>query len=352
VTKWVSGTTYTEGSVVWSPVSYLSYRRKTTGGGTTDPSLDGTNWAQSAGTGNVSTDGSQTLTNKTINGSNNTITNVSLSTGVTGTLPAANGGTGITSPGTSGNLLTSDGTAWTSAAPAPILVNYAQNIQSADYTLVIGDAGKQIFHPASDANFRTFTIPSNASVAFPIGTTVLFVVENGGTGIKVSINSDTLVTVDGVTGTKRVAASDVLTAIKVTTTKWVCWLANDSTVFFDQQIAIAHSTTPFISAYSFSDSGFGTKYANPATLPTGGGSGVAFSPDGSAIAVAHATTPFVTAYPWSGSGFGTKYANPATLPTGDGSGVAFSPSGLAIAVSHATTPCISAYPWSGSGFGT
>ena len=42
----------------------------------------------------------QTLTNKTINGSNNTITNVSLTTGVTGTLPVANGGTGITSLGT------------------------------------------------------------------------------------------------------------------------------------------------------------------------------------------------------------------------------------------------------------
>jgi uncharacterized protein YjbI with pentapeptide repeats len=45
-------------------------------------------------------DGTQTLTNKTINGSSNTITNVSLSTGVTGTLPVANGGTGITSLGT------------------------------------------------------------------------------------------------------------------------------------------------------------------------------------------------------------------------------------------------------------
>lgn len=41
-----------------------------------------------------------TLTNKTINGSNNTLTNVSLTTAVTGTLPVANGGTGITSLGT------------------------------------------------------------------------------------------------------------------------------------------------------------------------------------------------------------------------------------------------------------
>lgn len=42
-------------------------------------------------------DNTATLTNKTINGSNNTITNVSLTTGVTGTLPLGNGGTGQTS---------------------------------------------------------------------------------------------------------------------------------------------------------------------------------------------------------------------------------------------------------------
>jgi hypothetical protein len=41
------------------------------------------------------------------------------------------------------------------------------------------------------------------------------------------------------------------------------------------------------------------------------------------IAVAHDTTPFVSAYPWSGSGFGTKFSDPATLPTGSGNGVAF-----------------------------
>ena len=59
-----------------------------------------------------------TLSNKTISGASNTITNVSLTTGVTGTLAAGNGGTGLASPGTAGNILTSNGTAWTSSAPA------------------------------------------------------------------------------------------------------------------------------------------------------------------------------------------------------------------------------------------
>lgn len=44
-TAWVSGTSYTAGQVRYSPITYFSYRRKTNGAGTTDPSLDTTNWA-------------------------------------------------------------------------------------------------------------------------------------------------------------------------------------------------------------------------------------------------------------------------------------------------------------------
>lgn len=43
--KWVSGTSYTEGQTVFSPITYSTYRRKVAGAGTTDPSLDTTNWA-------------------------------------------------------------------------------------------------------------------------------------------------------------------------------------------------------------------------------------------------------------------------------------------------------------------
>lgn len=46
VTKWVSGSSYIEGDdATWSPINYLTYRRKTTGAGILDPSVDATNWA-------------------------------------------------------------------------------------------------------------------------------------------------------------------------------------------------------------------------------------------------------------------------------------------------------------------
>jgi hypothetical protein len=51
---------------------------------------------------------------------------------------------------------------------------------------------------------------------------------------------------------------------------------------------------------------------------------VAFSPTGADIAIVSDNSPYIFAYPWS-SEFGTKYSNPATLPTGTGFSVAFSP---------------------------
>ena len=86
-------------------------------------------------------------------------------------------------------------------------------------------------------------------------------------------------------------------------------------------IAVSSTGSPYIQAYPWS-SGFGTKYANPATLPAGQGNEVAWSANGTVIAVAHNFTPYISAYSWS-SGFGTKYANPATLPTGGARGLAF-----------------------------
>lgn len=75
VTAWVSGTNYDVGNVRYSPITYLSYRRKTAGAGTTDPSADSTNWQLINGTGNVDLNSTQTLTNKEI-GSGSTINGI------------------------------------------------------------------------------------------------------------------------------------------------------------------------------------------------------------------------------------------------------------------------------------
>lgn len=60
--------------------------------------------------GTVTSSGSLTL--------GGSLSGVSLTSQVSGTLPAANGGTGLTTPGTAGNVLTSNGSGWVSQAPS------------------------------------------------------------------------------------------------------------------------------------------------------------------------------------------------------------------------------------------
>lgn len=97
---------------------------------------------------------------------------------------------------------------------------YSPNSQSADYTLVAGDAGKAILHPSGDATPRTFTIPSNASVAYPLGTEILFINDSAG-AVTIAINTDTLVFAgSGATGSRTLAQYGVARAIKITSTRW------------------------------------------------------------------------------------------------------------------------------------
>lgn len=97
-----------------------------------------------------------------------------------------------------------------------------QNSQSAAYTLVLADSGKHILHPSADTTARTFTIPANSSVAFPVGTAVTFINQNGGGDITIAITTDTLrLAGDGSTGSRTLTANGIATAVKVTSTEWI-----------------------------------------------------------------------------------------------------------------------------------
>lgn len=97
-----------------------------------------------------------------------------------------------------------------------------QNSQSAAYTLLITDASKHIFHPSADTTARIWTIPANASVAFPIGTTVTFINQNAGGVITIAITTDTMrLAGAGTTGSRTLAANGIATAVKVTSTEWI-----------------------------------------------------------------------------------------------------------------------------------
>jgi hypothetical protein len=100
--------------------------------------------------------------------------------------------------------------------------NIPQNSQSTAYTLVLADSGKHIFHPSADTTARTFTIPANSSVAYPIGTAITFINQNGAGVVTIAITTDTMrLSPAGTTGSRTLAANGSATCIKVTSTEWL-----------------------------------------------------------------------------------------------------------------------------------
>jgi len=128
---------------------------------------------------------------------------------------APSGALGTPSSGTLTNC-TADGT------NAVGFLTIPQNSKSAAYTLVLADSGKQIFHPSADTTARTFTIPANGTVAFPIGTAVTFINQNAAGVITIAITTDTMrLAGAGTTGSRTLAANGIATAVKVTATEWI-----------------------------------------------------------------------------------------------------------------------------------
>jgi hypothetical protein len=165
--------------------------------------------------------------------------NLAQGTNTSGVLQTSNGGTGVTaSTGTVAVVLSNSPTLVTPVLGTPSsgtlssctvdgtnavgFLTIPQNSQSAAYTLVLTDSGKQIFHPSADTTARIFTIPANSSVAFPVGTAITFINQNAAGVITISINTDTMrLAGAGTTGSRTLAANGIATCIKITSTEWI-----------------------------------------------------------------------------------------------------------------------------------
>jgi hypothetical protein len=172
-------------------------------------------------------------------------TGLPLSTGVTGTLPVANGGTGITSFGTgvatwlgtpsSSNLaaaVTDEtgsgalvfGTSPTLATPTlnDPKINLVIDAETASYTAILANNGQLVTMNNSSAN--TFSIPTDANVDFPIGTQInVLQIGTGQTTIQAVTAGTTTVVSTGATAAQprlRVRYSSA-TCIKLAANSWV-----------------------------------------------------------------------------------------------------------------------------------
>ena len=97
-----------------------------------------------------------------------------------------------------------------------------QNSQSGNYTCVLTDGGKHIYHPTGSGTGHTYTIPANSSVAYPIGTAITFVNMDTAYTVAIAITTDTMyLSGSGTIGTRTLGTYGEATALKIGTTSWL-----------------------------------------------------------------------------------------------------------------------------------
>lgn len=93
-------------------------------------------------------------------------------------------------------------------------------VQNGTYSFALADAGKGFGKDNGTA--YTYTIPANASVAFPVGTAITVFNNNATSNITIAITTDTL-RLGGTTstGSRTLAPFGVCTLLKVASTVWI-----------------------------------------------------------------------------------------------------------------------------------
>lgn len=176
------------------------------------------------GSGNLVFSTSPTLTTPTLGVATATsINKVAFTEPATGSTIAIADGKTLTASNTFTLASLADSTTYTFPAISANVgyMEVPQNSQSAAYTCVLADSGKHIFHPSSDANARTYTIPANSSVPYPIGTVIAFINMTSQV-VSIAITTDTMYLGGlGSTGTRSLAQYGVANATKITSTSWI-----------------------------------------------------------------------------------------------------------------------------------
>jgi hypothetical protein len=88
---------------------------------------------------------------------------------------------------------------------------------SGNYTLALTDAGDHVYFTGGST--ATLTVPTNSSVAFPTGTTILVVNNNSG-NLTISGAGVTFQLANGTTGNRTVATKGMASLLKVATDTW------------------------------------------------------------------------------------------------------------------------------------
>ena len=162
----------------------------------------------------VTLTGSQTLTNKTITSPViSTITNSG-----TLTLPTSTGTVALTSDIT---VTASSTTTLTNKTLTDAKINLAFDAETASYTAVLANNSQVVTMSVASAN--TFSIPTNASVAFPIGTQInVLQIGAGQTPIQAVTSGTTTILSTGATAAapKLRAQYSMATCIKSATDTW------------------------------------------------------------------------------------------------------------------------------------